>query len=446
MKIFGTDGVRGPVNRPPITPDILVRLGRAIGREAATAGGRPSVFVGRDTRRSGAMVEAALTAGLLSAGVDVIRAGALPTAAVGWLTQRRGARLGIMVTASHNPFTDNGLKVFGADGYKIDDALQARIEAAMDDDPAAVGADQVGEVFDDSSAELDYVSALQTGAPEGLSLAGLSLVLDCANGAASAIAPDVIASFGADVRPIHAAPDGLNINQACGANHPEALIDAVRAQGVDLGAAFDGDADRLILVDEGGAVLDGDQILAALARASIARGDLRGGGVVSTIMANLGFEHWLAAQGLTLARTPVGDRHVAACMRDGGFSLGGEPSGHVIAGAHATTGDGLASLIGALAVLKDHGGAASEALRVFDPTPQIMVNVRYEGGDPLDAEFVVAAITAAEAELGRSGRLVIRKSGTEPLIRIMVEAGDGGLAKALAERLADVVRSAAAAC
>ncbi|MEO0983311.1 MAG: phosphoglucosamine mutase [Pseudomonadota bacterium] len=435
MKIFGTDGFRGPVGEPPITPEILTRIGAAVAREAAGDG---PVLIGRDTRDSGEMIEAALIAGCQAAGAPVVRIGVAPTPAVSVATRARGARLGVAITASHNPYTDNGVKLFGSDGYKVSEAFQESVEAALDrGEPRAAGAGAV-ETLADGLA--DYEAAFHAALPADVSLAGLNVVVDAANGAAFDVGPRLLAGLGAEVTAIGVSPNGRNINLECGSNHPQGLAAEVKRAGADVGVAFDGDADRVVLCDAQGGLIDGDQILGALAADALDAGGLKGGAVAATVMSNLGLERYLDSKGAALIRTPVGDRHVVAAMREGGYGLGGEQSGHIVLGDVATTGDGPLAAAMCLALVARTGRPAAECLRVFEPAPQALVNVRYGGGDPLGAASVKAAIADAEAALGDAGRLVIRKSGTEPVIRVMVEALDGALAERLAADLADEVR------
>ncbi len=421
-RYFGTDGMRGRAGAAPMNSDIVMRMARAAaGVLGAPVGSR--VLVGRDTRASCDLFEAALSVGFMEAGLEVVSLGVLPTPAVARLVSGRGAALGVMISASHNPAHDNGVKLFGPDGFKLDDATEAAIEAAMDAPTPPVSA--IGRRLDDADVAGEAEAALLHAAG-GVSLSGLKIVLDCAHGAASQLAPAVLRRLGAELTVIGAEPDGLNINDGVGSTHPEALIGAVTATGSDLGVALDGDADRLILVDERGTVIDGDQLIGLIAGDWAASGRLRGGGVVTTVMSNLGLERHLAGLGLDLVRTTVGDRYVVEAMRSGGFNLGGEQSGHIVLMDHATTGDGLLAALCVLSVQVARARPLSEIAHVFEPAPQKLVSIRYGDRDPLEMAGVRAAIEQASAALGKRGRLVVRKSGTEPLIRVMAEALDPG--------------------
>lgn len=441
-KYFGTDGIRGKANTAPMTPEITLRLALAAGRKYAK-GDTPTVIIGRDTRQSGGMFESALFAGFTSVGYHVQRAGVLPTPAVALLTRQMGANLGIMISASHNPYHDNGLKLFGPDGTKLSDAEEAEIEARIDtafQDDAALP-DAIGFTTPLPDAAAHYANSLMLAA--GIdSLAGLNVVLDCAHGAAITTAPAILNSLKANVTVIGAAPDGKNINAGVGSTATGALKAAVLDNKADIGIALDGDADRLIVIDEKGAEIDGDQIIALIATHLHSKGQLIGGGIVTTIMSNMGLETYLSAQGLTLARTAVGDRHVAEHMRANNFNLGGEPSGHIILSDIATTGDGTLAALYVLSVLKASDKSMSELGRVFQLAPQKLVNVRYGATNPLTADDVKSALAEADDFLGSKGRLVVRASGTEPLIRIMAEAVD----EALMERAISHVRQAVERC
>ncbi len=426
--LFGTDGVRGLANAEPITPQTIMRLAMAAGRKFRRGDHRHLAVIGKDTRLSGYMLEPALTAGLVSVGMDVVLVGPLPTPAVAVLTRSLRADLGVVISASHNPFYDNGIKLFGPDGYKLSDEDEAEIEQLMDDpglelaEPADLGR---ARRLDDAAGR--YIEFVKQTFPRGLRLDGLRIVVDCANGAAYKVAPTVLWELGAEVVPIGVAPDGTNINRDCGATAPEKLCDKVTACGADIGLALDGDADRVIIADEHGAMVDGDQMMALIAGQWREADKLRGGGVVSTVMSNLGFERHLAALDLELVRTAVGDRYVVEHMRRHGYNIGGEQSGHIIIGDYGTTGDGLVAALQVLAsvVLRDR--PASEVCRVFEPLPQVQKNVRFTAGAPLDEVPVRDAIAAGESQLGAAGRLVIRKSGTEPVIRVMAQGDDEAL-------------------
>ncbi|MCR0982217.1 phosphoglucosamine mutase [Roseomonas populi] len=445
-RLFGTDGIRGVANRAPMDAVTALRLGQAAGRFFNRGQHRHRVVIGKDTRLSGYMLEPALTAGFVGAGMDVVLVGPLPTPAIALLTRSLRADLGVMVSASHNPYQDNGIKLFGPDGLKLSDAQEEAIEALMAGDLASALAApaKLGRASRLEDAPGRYIEAVKASFPRGRSLEGLRIVVDCANGAAYKVAPTVLWELGAEVVPVGVAPDGFNINDGCGSTAPGALATLVRERRADLGIALDGDADRLVLVDETGAVVDGDQILALIASSWAQQGRLRGGEVVATVMSNLGLERFLHRKRLKLHRTKVGDRYVGEAMRERGCNLGGEQSGHVILSDHGTTGDGLVAALQVLSVLVEEGRPASEVLRRFEPLPQKLVNVRHAGGTPLADPRVEEAIAAAEAELGARGRVLIRPSGTEPLIRVMVEAEDDSLVDSLTERLAGVIRAAAA--
>ena len=442
VKLFGTDGVRGAANAAPMDSDTMMRLAGAAAAVLLADRDDASVLIGRDTRLSGPMIEAALTAGFLAAGADVVSAGELPTPAVSSLVQTGAANIGVMISASHNPFGDNGVKLFAQNGAKISDAAEAAIAERVlgrIDAPRAA-ADGVGRLSRMEDAGAQYLTALRE-AVGPLDLSGLKIVVDAANGAAHEVGPTIFQALGAKVDVIACDPDGVNINAGCGATAPAALGEAVRKAGADVGVALDGDADRLIVCDETGAVLDGDQILGAVGRRWKADGRLKGDAVVATVMSNGGLEAFLAGHGVALRRTPVGDRHVAAAMKAEGCNLGGEQSGHVIMSDYAATGDGLLAALNFLAVMRADGRPVSVAGRVFKPWPQKLVNIRYPvGTDPLNHPGLKAATEAAEAALRPSGRVLIRKSGTEPLIRVMTEGEDAEQVHAQAEALAQAVR------
>ena len=446
-KYFGTDGIRGQANTYPMTAEVALRVGLAAGKlHLRDPERRHLVVIGKDTRLSGYMIEPALVAGFTSVGMDVRLLGPLPTPGVAMMTRSMRADLGVMISASHNGFGDNGIKLFGPDGSKMSDARELEIEALMDESlteglaaPTALGRVQR---IDDSQAR--YVEIAKATFPRNLSLAGLRVVVDCANGAAYKVAPIALYELGAEVIPIGVAPDGTNINADCGSTHPETIGKAVRDYRADVGIALDGDADRLAMCDENGLVIDGDQIMALIARAWKANGKLKGGGVVSTVMSNLGFERLLASEGLSLERTGVGDRYVAEKMRAGGFNLGGEPSGHLILSDFSTTGDGLIAALQVLAVMVEDKRPLSEVARQFEPVPQKMTNVRFtRGAQPMKAASVQEAIAAGETRLSGSGRVLVRASGTEPLIRVMAEGDDPRLVSEVVGAIADAVRKAA---
>ena len=443
-RLFGTDGIRGTANSDPMTAGIALRLGQAAGLLFKRGSHRHAVVIGKDTRLSGYMIEPALVAGFIGAGMDVRLVGPLPTPAVAMLTRSLRADLGVMISASHNPFEDNGIKLFGPDGYKLSDATEDEIEAIMDSDlasrlapPAKLGR---AARLDDAAGR--YIEAVKASFPRGLRLDGLKIVIDCAHGAAYKVAPTVLWELGAEVIPIGVAPDGVNINSGCGSTMPATMCGEVRRHGADLGLALDGDADRLIVCDEKGAIVDGDQLLALIARSWSESGRLTGGGVVATVMSNLGLERFLTGRGLALHRTKVGDRYVVEKMRADGFNLGGEQSGHMVLSDYGTTGDGLVAALQLLAVLVERGGPASSVTRVFTPLPQRLKSVRFTGASPLQAPTVRAAIAEAEAQLAQSGRLLIRASGTEPVIRVMAEAEDADLVNRLVESLCERIAAA----
>ncbi len=443
-KLFGTDGIRGRANQEPITAETALAVAKAAGRFFRRGEHRHSVVIGKDTRLSGYLLEPALTAGFISVGMDVVILGPLPTPAVGMLTRTLRADLGVMISASHNPYEDNGIKLFGPDGYKLSDEVERTIEALMTEDRAAglASATALGRAQRLDDAQGRYIEFAKSSFPRQLRLDGLKIVVDCAQGAAYRVAPRVLYELGADVVPLADDPDGININAGCGATAPQAMQQAVAAHGADLGIALDGDADRVILSDETGAILDGDQVMALIAGSWQSAGLLKGGGVVSTVMSNLGFERYLQGLGLALERTPVGDRYVVERMRGGGFNLGGEQSGHIVLSDFSTTGDGLIAALQVLAVLVKSEGRASEVTRVFEPLPQVLRSVRFNGGLPLETAPVRAAISDSESQLGDTGRLVIRKSGTEPVIRVMIEGEDSGQIAALADGLCEVIAAA----
>ena len=425
-QLFGTDGVRGRANTHPMTAEMALRLGAAAGRYFRRDGKNGHrVVIGKDTRLSGYMLENALTAGLTSTGMNVLLLGPVPTPAVGFLTRSMRADLGIMISASHNPAADNGIKFFGPDGFKLSDEAEAEIEAIVAGEIALAQPGNIGRARRIDDGRGRYVEYAKTTFPQGQRLDGLKVVIDCAHGAAYRAAPDVLWELGAEVIPLGVEPDGLNINDGVGSTHVAAAQAAVRAHGAHLGISLDGDADRVMIVDETGRVADGDQIMALLAGRWAAQGRLRGGALVATVMSNLGLERFMASRGLTLERTAVGDRYVVERMREGGFNLGGEQSGHIVMTDYATTGDGLIAGLQVLAAMAETGEAASRLVEQFAPVPQMLKNVRYEAGaDPLARDGVRRVIAAAEARLAGTGRVLIRKSGTEPLIRVMAEAED----------------------
>ena len=442
-KYFGTDGIRGRVNAPKMTAEMAMKVGMAAGAHFVRGDHIHRVVIGKDTRLSGYMLEPALVAGFTSVGMNVVLVGPMPTPAVALLTRSMRADLGVMISASHNPFADNGIKLFGPDGYKLSDADEESIEALIDTPATLAPADRTGRARRVDDAQGRYIHAVKSSFPEGLRLEGLKIVVDCANGAAYKVAPEALWELGADVIPIGVEPNGTNINAGCGSTAPQVLQETVVASGADIGLALDGDADRLIVVDETGRIVDGDQLMALIATSWARAGKLKGGGLAATVMSNLGLERRLQADGLTLGRAKVGDRYVLEMMRAQGFNVGGEQSGHIILSDYATTGDGLMAGLQILAELVQSGRSASELLHVFDPVPQLLKNVRFSGGKPLDDARVKATIADAEAELNGRGRLVIRPSGTEPLIRVMAEGDDEGQVKEVVERICAAVAEAA---
>jgi len=445
-KLFGTDGIRGTANTEPMTAETALKAAMAAALQFRRGSHRHTVVIAKDTRLSGYMLEPALTAGFVSMGMDVILVGPLPTPAVAMLTRSMRADLGVMLSASHNPFQDNGIKLFGPDGYKLSDEIEAEIEArmALPFAPDLAAPRDLGRAQRMEDASGRYIEVVKSSFPRALRLDGMKIVIDCAHGAAYKVAPRVLYELGAEVVTLFNQPNGFNINDKCGATGPAAMRAAVVEHKADLGIALDGDADRLILADETGAQIDGDQIMALIGQSWAETGRLRGGGVVATVMSNMGMELHLKAQGLTLARTAVGDRYVVEHMREHGFNVGGEQSGHVVLSDFATTGDGLLAALQVLACIRQTGRPASEVLRVFQPLPQLLKNVRYDaatGIRPLDADSVKAAIRAGEDRLAGVGRVLIRKSGTEPLIRVMAEGEDDTLVNRVVDDICEAVRA-----
>jgi phosphoglucosamine mutase len=449
-KYFGTDGIRGKANTAPMTAETALRVGMAAGRHfmrAEVSGEhRHRVVIGKDTRLSGYMIENALVAGFTSVGMDPILFGPLPTPAVAMLTRSLRADLGVMISASHNAYEDNGIKLFGPDGYKLSDDVEAAIERMMDNGLAdhLAAPDKLGRAKRIEDAQARYIEFAKRTFPAHLRLDGLRIVLDCANGAAYKVAPEVLWELGAEVFKIGIEPDGFNINRKVGSTSPEAMLAKVKECRADIGIALDGDADRVVLSDEKGQIIDGDQILALIARSWSKAGTLKGGGIVATVMSNLALERYVRAMGLTLERTAVGDRYVVEHMRDKGFNVGGEQSGHLVLNDFSTTGDGLIAALQVLAVIAQTGQKASEAAHLFDPLPQLLKNVRFRAGQkPLENQDVATAIKDGEARLVGKGRLLIRKSGTEPLIRVMAEGDDEKLVTTV---VGDIVKVLEKAC
>ena len=443
-KYFGTDGIRGRANTFPMTAEVAYRVGMAAGKKFMSEDDRRHlVVIGKDTRLSGYMIEPALVAGFTSVGMDVRLFGPLPTPGVALMTRSMRADLGVMISASHNAFADNGIKLFGPDGYKLSDEVELDIEARMDGNilEGIAEAHKLGRVLRVDDAQARYIEIAKATFPRHLRLNGLRVVLDCAHGAAYKVAPLALYELGAEVFSIGVAPDGVNINEKCGSTHPQAMAEKVKELRADIGIALDGDADRVVICDEHGQVVDGDQIMAIIAGNWAERGLLKGKGVVATVMSNLGMERFLTGKGLKLERTKVGDRYVMERMREGGFNLGGEQSGHVIMLDHATTGDGLMAALQVLAVLVQSGQPMSTLGKQFETVPQVLKNVKYTGASPLDSDQVKQAIREGEEMLKGSGRVLVRPSGTEPLIRVMAEGDDEKQVKAVVNQITDAMRS-----
>ena len=443
-KYFGTDGVRGPANSFPMTADIALKLGAAAGRYFQNSKNLSKrVVIGKDTRLSGYMFENALTAGLTSTGMNVLLLGPVPTPAVGLLTPSMRADLGIMISASHNGFEDNGIKFFGPDGYKLSDEVENQIETLLEEGANGLApADQIGRAQRIDDGLFRYVERAKSSFPSGVRLDGMKVVIDCANGAGYKAAPEVLWELGAEVIPVAVNPNGRNINHNCGSTKPQVAAETVVAHGADLGICLDGDADRVILIDEKGWVADGDQLMGLLAQRWASEDRLRGNALVTTVMSNLGLEQFLQRHKIDLLRTNVGDRYVVEKMRQGGFNLGGEQSGHIIMTEHATTGDGLMAALQFLGEMKRSDTSASDLANVFQPVPQLLKNIRFSAGDmPLDAEPVQKTIAAMETKLAGQGRLLIRKSGTEPLIRVMAECAEPALLEQVVDEVVGAVEA-----
>ena len=450
-KLFGTDGVRGTANAYPMTAEVAMKIGMAAGSHFTNGDHRHTVVIGKDTRLSGYMLEPALTAGFISVGMDVILVGPMPTPAVAMLTRSLRADLGVVISASHNPYEDNGIKLFGPDGFKLSDATEAEIEALVkgEMDALRVPSAKLGKARRMEDATGRYIESVKATLPRDRRLDGLKVVVDCANGAAYKVAPQVIWELGAEVIPIGVEPDGFNINKGCGSLYPERMQQAVVSHGADIGISLDGDADRIQACDEHGAMVDGDQLMGLIARAWKRDGKLQGGALVATVMSNLGLERFIEGEGLKMIRTKVGDRYVVECMRQDGYNLGGEQSGHIVLGGQATTGDGLMAGLEVLSELIQQGLPASQVCHVFKRVPQVLKNVRLSHRDAAKAvmenKTVTDAITAAEARLqAAGGRLLIRTSGTEPKIRVMAEGDDKALVDELVDGLCATIESEAA--
>lgn len=443
-RYFGTDGIRGRANTT-ITPDLAMRVGMAAGIVFRNGEHRHRVIIGKDTRLSGYMIENALVSGFTSVGMDVLVTGPIPTPAIAMLTRSMRCDLGVMISASHNPYDDNGIKLFGGNGLKLSDAIETEIEALIDADlsPRLAASDRIGRAQRIDGVQDRYIEFAKLTLPRAMSLQGLRIVIDCANGAAYKVAPQALWELGAEVISLGVEPDGMNINREVGSTSPGALSAKVREMRADLGIALDGDADRVVLVDEGGRVIDGDQLMAVVAQSWKEDGRLAKPGIVATVMSNLGLERFLTGLGLSLLRTPVGDRYVSETMRERGFNVGGEQSGHIILSDFTTTGDGLIAALQVLAVIQRDGRPASEVCRRFDPVPQVMKNFRHKGGKPLENERVKRVIAEGEGKLTGSGRLVIRASGTEPVIRVMGEGDNAALVESVVNEIVDVLGEAA---
>jgi phosphoglucosamine mutase len=442
-KLFGTDGIRGKANVAPITAEVALQVAMATAIQLRRGDHRHKVVIGKDTRLSGYMLEPAMVAGFISMGMDVILVGPLPTPAIAMLTRSLRADLGVMLSASHNAYEDNGIKLFGADGYKLSDDVEAQIESLMHPSlkwELAPSSDmgRAQRLEDESGRYIEYV---KNTFPQDLQLDGLKIVIDCAHGAAYKVAPKVLYELGAEVIAIGVQPNGTNINKECGATATQLMQETVIREKADIGIALDGDADRLILCDEKGRVVDGDQIMALIAKSWNDSGRLKGGGIVATVMSNLGLERFLKTQGLDLKRMPVGDRYVVDHMRGNHFNIGGEQSGHIILGDYSTTGDGLMAALQVLSVIKTSHRPVSDICSMFKPVPQILKNIRYQSPAVLESIEMVNALSAAEEKMGTSGRILVRKSGTEPLIRVMAEGDDEIMVKAVVQELCDTVES-----
>ncbi len=444
-KYFGTDGIRGLANGGKLTPELAMKVGMAAGLKFVNGDHRNRVVIGKDTRRSGYMLENALTAGFTAVGMDVYLLGPMPTPAVAMLTRSLRADLGVMISASHNPYEDNGIKLFRADGYKLSDALEDDIEQLIDSDMTSElsRGREIGRAHRDEAAQTRYIEYAKRTLPKNVDLSGLRVVVDCANGAAYKVAPTALWELGAEVFTIGDEPDGFNINDKVGSTAPEALRAKVKEVRADIGIALDGDADRVIIVDEKGEIVDGDQFMAVIAESWHSRGELRGGGLVATVMSNLGLERYLDGIGLALERTQVGDRYVLEAMRAKGFNVGGEQSGHIILSDFTTTGDGLIAALQLLAVAKLADRPISAICRRFEKVPQLLQSVRFREGKPLEHKLVQQAISESRARLGDTGRLVIRESGTEPVIRVMAESDDEGLVAAVVGEIAATIKKVA---
>ena len=444
-RYFGTDGIRGRANRV-ITPELALKVGQAAGLMFRNGEHRHRVLIGKDTRLSGYMIENALVAGFTSVGMDVLLTGPMPTPGVAMLAHTMRADLGVMISASHNPFDDNGIKIFGPDGFKLSDEVELKIEALLDSDLSSqlASSKDLGRARRIDGVQDRYIEFAKRTLPRGITFDDMRIVIDCAHGAAYKVAPGALWELGAEVISIGVDPDGFNINKDCGSTDLRALAAKVREMRADIGIALDGDADRVLIVDERGHVVDGDQLLAVIAESWKEDGRLQNPGVVSTVMSNLGFERYLASKGLNLVRTPVGDRYVIEQMRAQGYNIGGEPSGHIILSDYATTGDGFVAALQVLAVVKRMNKPVSEVCHRFEALPQVLKNVRFKSGKPLDNASVRSAIASAESRLGQGGRLLVRPSGTEPVIRVMGEGDDKALVEAVVDDIIEALTQVAA--
>ena len=445
-KLFGTDGIRGVANQPPMTAEVALRLGRAVAHKFARPGRRGRVVIGKDTRLSGYMLESALEAGIVSAGADVLLVGPLPTPGIAFITSSMRADAGVVISASHNPYQDNGIKLFASDGFKLPDEVEAEIERLMETDGAASGPAEIGKATRVADATGRYVQFLKNAFPRQRTLDGVKVVIDCGHGAAYQVAPRVFEELGAEVVELGVKPNGRNINDGCGALHPQGMAEEVRRSKAAIGVALDGDADRLILCDEKGVIVDGDEIMAILGTRMLASGTLPGKTVVATVMSNLGLERALVAAGGKLQRTSVGDRYVVEAMREHGYLLGGEQSGHLVFLDQATTGDGILAALRVLAVMTEEGRPLSELARTMTRYPQVLINFEVANKPPLEElPAVQKAIAAAEGALGGDGRVLVRYSGTEKKARVMIEGLDEKAIRSHAEQIADVLKRAVSA-
>ena len=444
-KLFGTDGIRGTANAGSMTAEIALRVGMAAAAHFTRGDHRHRVVIGKDTRLSGYMIETALTSGFVSMGMDVFLVGPMPTPAVAMLTRSLRADLGVMISASHNLFHDNGIKLFGPDGFKLSDAVESEIETRIQSDMSSNLANpaKLGRAKRLDDAQGRYTEHVKRTFPKGLTLDGIKIVIDCANGAAYKVAPEVLWELGAEVIPIGVSPDGFNINSECGSTCSQTVCEAVITHGADIGISLDGDADRILISDEKGKLVDGDQLMALVAQNWSSTGRLQGGGLVATVMSNLGLENYLSEIGLQLVRTQVGDRYVVEYMRQYGFNVGGEQSGHIVLGDYGSTGDGLVAALQVLAVVVQSDDPVSKSCRLFDPLPQLLCNVPFTGGQPLNNEDVKKSIASGKKKLCGRGRLLIRESGTEPLIRVMAEGLDEDLVNAVVGDIVSAVKRAA---